>query len=251
MAESSSPTPIYSTSVDHIRSARDLFDVAGFHPPGTTVLYRGQDVDKPLLPRFARIAKDLRLPNPESEERKLIRTFKSMSIPYLPSPKPEDDWDWLALARHHGLPTRLLDWTANAFVALWFAVSSDAKSPGEQRVLWVLEAAEADLQDPDRRESAFSLSRTYVFQPRHISRNIAAQSAWFTIHKYLQERDKFVPLDVNKNFEGKLMRYFIREDGIPYIRSELKLMGLNPFTLFPDLDHLSTHLEEELLARTR
>lgn len=251
MAESSTPSPTYAISADDIKSPKDLFDIADSHPPGTTVLYRGQDVDEPLLPVFARLAQKLGLQDPESEERKLIRTFKSMSIPYLPSPPPDTDWDWLALARHHGLPTRLLDWTANAFIALWFAVTPDVNDQPADRVLWVLEANESDLRDPEDKASLFSLSRTFVFQPRHISRSMAAQSAWFTVHKYVQERNKYIPLEKNKNFERKLTRHFIRPRFVPKIRTELKLMGLNHFTLFPDLDHLSRHIKEELLTQPR
>jgi hypothetical protein len=249
MTESSGSGILYSNSGDLVRSASDLFDVASFHPEGSIPLYRGQDVDEPLHPVIARLARKLSLPDPEATEREMLSTFKSMSMPFLATSVPSTDWEWMALARHHGLPTRLLDWTANAFFALWFAVFSHPDEANRTRVLWVLELTPSDLKLPEPGTSLFRPGRTFAFQPPHISRNIAAQSAWFTVHKYIREKAKFIPLEANANFGPKLRKYRIPRDALPTLQAQLKLLGINQFSLFPDLDHLAKHLEEDLVAR--
>jgi FRG domain. len=49
-----------------------------------------------------------------------------------------NSWELMALMQHHGLPTRLLDWSASALVALYFALSSEPSSEAE-RVVWALD----------------------------------------------------------------------------------------------------------------
>lgn len=70
-------------------------------------------------------------------ERHLVRNFRKYAHREAPGPT---DWDWLALGQHHGLPTRLLDWTFSPLVALHFAT---ATWPGEDALLWAVDVQAA------------------------------------------------------------------------------------------------------------
>ncbi|MGH7468207.1 MAG: FRG domain-containing protein [Longimicrobiales bacterium] len=71
----------------------------------------------PSLCRIAPVADTIR-----AAEQALITEFKRYALPYLKR-APRNDWQWLALAQHYGIPTRLLDWSSNPLAALFFAVA--------------------------------------------------------------------------------------------------------------------------------
>ncbi len=93
---------------------------------GEYAVYRGvKHKDYDLRPRVGRIvlSDDKKL---LQEEIRLLRWFRDRSVPYVNLDTIAwEDWDWVALAQHHGLPTRLLDWTRNPLVAAYFAVEKE------------------------------------------------------------------------------------------------------------------------------
>jgi hypothetical protein len=75
----------------------------------------------------------------------------------------------LALAQHYSLPTRLLDWTENPLVALWFAFNEIARQE-TKRVVWCFGVKKENISRQN--EPPFDITRTRVFNPKHITINL-------------------------------------------------------------------------------
>jgi hypothetical protein len=110
------------------------------HPgqPRSTTVFRGlARADYSNVSSLARLSGDY-----PAVERHLLRNFRKYAHTAEPGPTT---WDWLALGQHHGLPTRLLDWTFSPLVALHFATAS---WPEDDAVLWAVDAAAAHASLP-------------------------------------------------------------------------------------------------------
>lgn len=98
-------------------------------------------------------------------ERHLMRNFRKYAHRAAPGPT---EWDWMALGQHHGLPTRLLDWTFSPLVALHFATSS---WPEDDALLWAVDVAAVHRSLPrvlrDSLEQEGSLLFTTDLLARH------------------------------------------------------------------------------------
>lgn len=193
------------------------------------VLFRGQEEGHKLEPKIARTGwrDGRRVPD---VEKSMFEDFQRRALPYLDF-KPSSPWEWLAIAQHHGLPTRLLDWTTNPLAALWFAVE---KPRTRRAVVWMLFPSDQDFVQDIESASPFTIRRTKIFQPTHLTRRIVAQNGWFTAHKYMTG-DRFIPLERNKAYSSCLHYVAIESIAFQGIREELDRCGVNRASLFPDL----------------
>lgn len=206
------------------------------------ILFRGhQDCAWPLLPKVGRPGTRLKggkQSDLASVEERLFDNFKRFALPFL-HVKPEDDLDWLAIAQHHGLPTRLLDWTSNALAALWFAVrSSPVMSDGGQQpgVVWVLNPANRDFLEGTSTVRPFGISQLKVYRPRHITPRLIAQAGYFTLHPLDLSISRFMPLRKDPTLGGDLVEIRIPPGVFCDLRDDLERLGVSDLSMFPDLD---------------
>lgn len=89
----------------------------------------------PLTPSVARYKHLSSLPLPEREQKEceVLETFSNHLLTYVQH-RPQTAWEELAIAQHHGLPTRFMDWTTNPLVALYFAVRNTSGRSADSAV---------------------------------------------------------------------------------------------------------------------
>jgi len=194
-----------------------------------TILFRGvKDITYELVPKVGRYKKfeDLTIEKLEKEERTMLRLFRERAWPTLPNAK-SSDWEVLSLAQHHGLPTRLLDWTRNPLVAAYFAVEED--HPNDSLIYAYHHRTFLNI---DRNPDPFRVSTISKFIPNHITPRITAQVGLFTVHPNPRK-----PLE-----SDKIQRLIIQNSFRKELKQILYKYGLHRASLFPDLDGLSKHI---------
>ena len=221
-----------------VSSFREFQDIILNIPVEEFTLFRGQSLDKALLPKIARFE----LKDVEETEREMLEDFQRRSI-HLIDYHPGNSWDWLALAQHHGMATRLLDWTENPLIALWFSMSPKIEDvTTDYSVVWGFRVPKEDIVNLTDDKDPFKGGMTKIFKPNHITKRISSQFGWFTIHKFNSDK-KFMPFESNRDYADRLFKIKIDSKCFRECQIRLHNFGINSSSMYPDIDGLAKHVE--------
>lgn len=162
------------------------------------------------------------------DERAALRRFRYDARPFAGF-SPESSLEWLAIAQHHGMATRLLDWTESLLVAAFFAVER-AGDEGEASIYGVSGLPLVDMNDPP---DPFELQEVSIYRPRRVDMRIAAQHSVFTIH----------PRPTEPFAHEQLNRWTVSKEACRTLKVTLDSCGVNYATMFPDLQGLARHID--------
>jgi hypothetical protein len=192
-----------------------------------------------------------------ADETEIRHEFQSRAPQLIQTRLPTNKWEWYFLMQHYGVPTRLLDWTVNPLIAMYFAVQDHPAT--FDAALWMLDPSwlnrklrrgiegamlpdwkEAQPYLPEL-EAAFegkevTLTLPAAMEPPHVDRRLSAQSSRFVIFGTTRDLMRTKAARVARVRHVGMIR--IPKECIKEIQADLDHYGITAASVFPDLTGL-------------
>lgn len=179
------------------------------------------------------------------------------------------DEDWYIKAQHHGLPTRLLDWTTSPQIALWMALDNATQSEEDGVIIAIVPKVKKEKKEIVEKWNQDRLSRLFQclsqqpeattieeeyqdlfdneailpFSPNYFSPRQINQQSMFTLHTPPSLESKTVShVGINDFYECK---EFVVEAGLKeFYKTYLYVNGMRRWNVYPDLDNLAKGIRD-------
>lgn len=178
-------------------------------------------------------------------------------------------WDWYFLMQHYGAPTRLLDWTGNPLVALYFAVEDEQTGRKEDAAVWAFDPWRWNTLHGDGLRGpalpGWKETKGYLpsledacnwvhaekewpiaIEPPSMDPRLGSQTARFLLFgkrkDLVKAADRSDGLSAKNRKQARLLQISISRKSCDEIRSRLDDLGVNRRTLFPDFQGLGAYL---------
>lgn len=254
--------PIEYRRVEGIRGLlNEVLGIAAGLEEGRFLWYRGIScATYTLIPKIMRDGK----PTADvfDREKRLLTRFRQRSMAYWPAGYPQNDWEHLFAMQHYGMPTRLLDWSENLFVAAHFAHEAPSTHAHEGEcvpVVWCIDPVAWNRAVPRLAEFGDSTQvlttaddELDAYRPDTTKRRSRSPVAMFGAHnsgRIVAQRGTFMvwgndpqPLEAFAAEQAaRLWRIEINGQREQLAR-ELRHLGFTETMVFPELPALSVEL---------
>lgn len=254
------------TKVLEPKSFSDLLEIIEkFQAKSQASWYRGcRDSAHKLLPSIMRQNPKKDFKEIHELEKEISSRFVQRSLPFVARPFM-DEWDKLFFMQHYGVPTRLLDWTENPFVAIYFAMTPPISTSPRDAILWLCDPVkwnESVMSSYSGKKGILDQSSRFLSQyspeapaddipnfpimmyGTYNSPRIVAQRGGFALFGNLS--DPMEEIHAGGGFSAEaLEKVVIKNEFVGDIRTSLIRKGFTESVVFPDLDGLAKEIRRE------
>lgn len=240
---------------------QNILEIARELPPTGFLWFRGHACEsyvlRPKIHRDGKTAEEV-----FERERRLLTRFRQRSMAYWPAGYPQNDWEHLFAMQHFGMPTRLLDWSENLFVAAHFAISDAPTGHGHEcvPVIWCVNPSAWNRSTPVLSEYGESIQvlttaddELESYRPNSGKKRMKSPIAMFGAHnsaRIVAQRGTFMVWgndtraleEISKEQkDAKIWKIKLLGDRLELANS-LRNIGFSETMVFPELASLSIEL---------